>query len=147
MLMKDRFKELMPEISSIKRISEDGEVYWKVFDDEKTCIGYAFFIVAPETDDPSLDVEEFDKYEVTGTVDTDFEITALDISEHPDGPDDLWAKEVIEPEFATQYLRLNPDEMHLSPDGKIDAVSDGTLSSKILSDGIRNKLEQIKAAA
>ncbi|MFK5952058.1 MAG: FMN-binding protein [Desulfobacterium sp.] len=144
MLMKDRFKELMPEISSIKRISEDGEIYWHVFDNEKTSLGYAFFIAVPETDDPNLDVEEFDKYEVACVISLEYQVLSLKISEHPEGPDNMWAEDIIEDEFAQQYLNRPAKEMYLAPEGAIDAISDGTLSSKLMTDSIRDKIISIK---
>lgn len=144
MLIKDRFKELVPEISSIKRISREGKVFWHVFDDRGECIGYAFFITVPETDDPSLDVEEFDKYEVACVISLTYQVIALKISEHPEGPESMWAEGVVEDDFAKQYLNRATKEMYLAPDGVINAISDGTLSSKLITDSIREKVIDIR---
>ena len=151
MLMKDRFKTLSSNVAKIKRIAEDGDnKYWNLLDSEGELIGHGFYLVVPDSP-PDLDeIEEFDKYEVTGIVDTNFEITNLDISEHPEGPDDFWAAEIMEPEYANQYLGLKHHEMILSTQnetGRIDSVSDGTLSSISINEAIRNKLKEIERLA
>ena len=64
----------------------------------------------------------------------------IDISLHPDGPEDPWTTEIAEPEFEGQYIGLTVEEIDLSPDGKIDAVTDATLSSTWLTDVIREKV-------
>jgi hypothetical protein len=146
-LMKDRLKELVPELASIKRHARDGETFfWEVFNEGGERIGYAFYIVVPETDDPSLQIAEFDKYEVLCLVNHDFTIESLDICEHPDGPDRMWAAAIVEPEFESQYLGLGVGDLALAPEGKIDAISDGTLSSKIVTNAIQRRVQEIREA-
>jgi uncharacterized protein with FMN-binding domain len=54
-----------------------------------------------------------------------------------------WTMEVTEPGFEKQFIGLMVDEVNLSPDGKIDAITDATLSSTWITDGIRQKVEEI----
>jgi hypothetical protein len=145
MLMKDRFKLLMPQVASIKRYAPDGStIFWKIFDESGQCLGYAFYVKVPETNDPSLDIAEFDIYEVLCILDFDYRVAALDICAHPEGPERLWAQGIIEDEFKAQYMERSAQDIHLSPEGSIDAVSDGTISSQLVTTAIRERVLQIR---
>jgi len=50
---------------------------------------------------------------------------------------------VTEPGFENRFIGLTVEEVNLSPDGKIDAITDATLSSTWITDGIRQKVEEI----
>jgi hypothetical protein len=144
MLMKERFKLLQPEIAKIRRkVNEREGVYWEVYDEEESLLGYAFYAVVPESAIDIPEAEEFDKYEVTGIVDKIYKISALDISEHPDRTEDLWAVDIVEPPYGRQYLGLPPEKIRLAPDGDIDAITESTLSSKLITEAIREKVEHI----
>jgi hypothetical protein len=147
MLKKDKFKQLLEEVEKIKRIpGEDGEtLYWEVYDSGEALLGYAFYIEVPETFLETEDVDEFDRYEVWGIVDKNAKIIALDIGAHPDGPEKLWAQAIIEPEYTLQYIGLNADDIKMKEGGKIDAITDATISSKLIVEAIRNKIDEISA--
>jgi hypothetical protein len=51
--------------------------------------------------------------------------------------------DVTELGFEKQFIGLMVEEVNLSPDGKIDAITDATLSSTWITDGIRGKVEEI----
>ena len=90
------------------------------------------------------DMEEMDKYQVVGIVDTkEYRIINLDISLHPEGPEEPWTTEITEPEFEKQYIGLTLEEIDLSPDGKIDAITDATLSSTWITDAIQEKVSEL----
>jgi hypothetical protein len=89
-------------------------------------------------------MQEMDKYQVFGIVDPkEYKIIALDITIHPAGPEEPWATEITEPEFEKQYIGLTVEEIDLSPDGKIDAITDSTLSSTWVTNAIREKVQGI----
>jgi hypothetical protein len=145
MLKKDRFKLLLPELAKIKRIVNENEsVYWEVYDESGELLAYAFYEVVPDSDLDIPEAEEFDKYELTGIVDLDHKIQAIDICVHPDFEGELWAGPVLEEDFRAQYIALASEEVELSPYGKIDAISECTMSSKLLTETVREKLEAIK---
>jgi len=54
-----------------------------------------------------------------------------------------WTMEVTEPGFENRFIGLTVEEVNLSPDGKIDAITDATLSSTWITDGIRQKVQEI----
>ena len=148
MLMLERFQQILPEIARIKRVAEDGEtVYWEAYDESGALIGFAFYLEVPESQPDLPDIEEFDKYEVLGIVNLDCKIVTLDIAPHPDGPKDMWAGAVVESKFKEQFLELSAEEVKLSPEGKIDAVAEGTISSTLVTNAIRGKLDEISEGA
>ena len=51
--------------------------------------------------------------------------------------------EITEPDIEKQYIGLAVEEIDLSPDGKIDAITDATLSSTWITDAIREKVSDI----
>jgi len=143
MLKKDKFKQLLADIERIKRVAdpESGKGYWELYDASGNTLGLAFYLEVPETPPETDEAAEFDKYEVWGITSRELDIRVLEIAPHPEGPENLWAEGVTEPGYAAQFLGLAPDEMRLSPAGKIDAVTDGTISSKLLTEAIRTQLE------
>lgn len=145
MLKIDKFKQLYEKTEKIKRISnEDNEtLFWEVSDSEKEPVGYAFFIEVPETIPDVDNAEEFDKYEVWGVLNTGFEIIALDICPHPDGPDSLWAEDIVEPGYARQYIGLSADKVKMKPDGQIDGITDATISSRLVVEAVKRKIDSI----
>ena len=140
-----RFTRLLPEISRIKPVASDGEtIYWEAYDKSGSLIGYAFAADVPEAAADIEETEEMDKYQVLGLVDPkEYKIIALDISIHPEGPEEPWAESITEPEFERQYIGLTVEEIDLSPEGKIDAITEATLSSTWVTDAIREKIKEI----
>lgn len=141
----ERFKRLLPEINRIKPLAADDEVdFWEAYDKSEVLIGYAFSAVVPEIVPDIPDMDEMDKYQIFGIVDPkEFSIINLDISLHPEGPEEPWTMEITEPEFEKQYIGLTLEEIDLSPDGKIDAITDATLSSTWITDAIREKVSEL----
>ncbi|MBI5606034.1 MAG: hypothetical protein HY879_22095 [Deltaproteobacteria bacterium] len=143
MLKKDKFKQLFADIERIRRVAEagSGKNYWEVFNAQGNLLGFAFYLEVPETPPHTEEVAEFDKYEVWGITNTELGLNVLEIAPHPGGPENLWTEGVTEAGYVSQFLGLSTDEMRLSPAGMIDAVTDGTISSKLLAEAIRIQLE------
>lgn len=141
----ERFTRLLSEIAQIKPVASDGEtIYWEAYDKSGVLIGYVFAADVPEAAADIEETEEMDKYQVLGVVDPkEYKIIALDISIHPEGPEEPWTTDITEPEFERQYIGLTVEEIDLSPDGKIDAITDATLSSTWVTDAIREKIKEI----
>jgi len=142
--MEEIFKRLLPEIAQIKQVASEGKtICWEAYDASGAVLGYAFAQDVPE----SLDfpgAEEMDKYRVFGVVDAkDYKIIKIDIAIHPEGPEEPWTMDITEPEFEKQFTGLTVTEINLSPDGKIDAISEATLSSTWVTNAIREKVEEI----
>lgn len=144
-LRMERFKKLLPEIASIKSLGyEDGMDLWEVYNGSEALIGYAFDIVVPDFVSDLIDMDEMDKYQVRGIVDSgDHKILKIDIALHPEGPEEPWTMEISEPEFTNQFIGLTLEEIDLSPDGKIDSITDATLSSTWITNAIRDKVDAI----
>ena len=126
-------------------MASDGEtICWEAYDKLGLLIGYAFAADVPEAVAEVEETQEMDKYRVLGVVDPkEYKIIALDISIHPDGPEEPWATEITEPPFERQYMGLTVEEIDLSPDGKIDAITDSTLSSTWVTNAVREKVQKI----
>lgn len=141
----ERFTRLLPEIARVKPVASDGEtIYWEVYDKSGSLIGYAFAADVPEAVADIEETEEMDRYQVLGLVDPkEYKIIALDISLHPLGPEEPWAESITEPEFERQYIGLTVEEIDLSPDGKIDAITDATLSVTWVTDAVRERISEI----
>jgi hypothetical protein len=141
----ERFARLSPDIARIEPVASEGEtICWEAYDKSGALIGYAFAGDVPEAAADLEETEEMDKYQVVGLVDPkEYKIIALDISIHPQGPEEPWAESITEPEFERQYIGLTVEEIDLSPDGKIDAITDATLSVTWVTDAIREKIEEI----
>ena len=138
----ERFKRLLPEIARIKPFAGDeGMDFWEAYDESGSLIGYTFAAAVPEVVPDIPDMEEMDKYQVVGIMDAkEYKILNIDISLDPEGPDEPWTMEITEPEFERQYIGLTVEEIDLAPDGKIDAITDATLSSTWITDAIREKV-------
>ena len=118
--------------------------FWEAYDESGSLIGYAFAAAVPEVVPDIPDMEEMDKYQVVGIVDAkEYKIINIDISLDPEGPKEPWTLEITEPEFESQYIGLTVKEIDLVPDGKIDAITDATLSSTWITDAIREKVTGI----
>jgi len=141
----ERFTQLSPNLAQIKPVTDEGEIiYWEAYDKSGSLIGYTFTVDAPEAAADIEETGEMDKYQVLGLIDPEeYKIIALDISLHPEGPEEPWAEGITEPEFKSQYIGLTVEEIDLFPDGKIDAITDATMSSTWVTDAIRGKIEEI----
>jgi hypothetical protein len=139
------FKRLLPQIAQMKQLVGDGEIVcWEAYDESGQLIGYAFAKEIPEAVADIPGAEDMDKYQVFGIIDPkEYKIINLDIAIHPDMVKEPWTMEVTEPGFEKQFIGLMVEEVNLVPDGKIDAITDATLSSTWITDGIRGKVEEI----
>ena len=139
------FKRLLPEIAEMKQLPADGTIgCWEAYDKSGNLIGYAFAKDIPEAVADVPGAEEMDRYRVFGIVDPrEFKIIGLDIMIHPEMTGEPWTRDVIEPEFEKRFIGLSVTEINLFPDGKIDAISEATLSSTWVTDGIREKVQEI----
>ena len=139
------FKRLLPQIAQMKQLVGDGEIVcWEAYDESGELIGYAFAKDIPEAVADIPGTEDMDKYQVFGIIDPkEYRIINLDIAIHPDMVKEPWTMDVTEPGFEKQFIGLMVEEVNLSPDGKIDAITDATLSSTWITDGIRGKVEEI----
>ena len=141
----DTFKRLLPEVVRIEPLAgSEGLDFWKAYDAAGGLLGYAFTANVPETipDIPGMD--EMDRYLVAGIVDSkDYTIINVQIELDPEGPADPWTMEICEPVFLEQYVGLTVEEIDLSPDGKIDAITDATLSSTWVTSAVRDKVSDI----
>jgi hypothetical protein len=139
------FKRLLPQIAQMKQLVGDGEIVcWEAYDESGELVGYAFAKDIPEAVADIPGAEDMDKYQVFGIIDPkEYRIINLDIAIHPDMVKEPWTMDVTEPGFEKQFIGLMVEEVNLSPDGKIDAITDATLSSTWITDGIRGKVEEI----
>jgi hypothetical protein len=142
----ERFQQLNPEITKI-RIKRDGDniLGWELRKGEEL-VGYGFTMKVPEQALDIPDTEEFDVYEVTGVLDTEFKIVSLDIALHEGFNGNLWAEEIVEAPYGDQYIGLAAAQIRLAPDGPIDAISGSTISSEAVTTAVREKSEQLEAA-
>ena len=139
------FKRLLPQIAQMRQLPGDGEIVcWEAYDESGQLIGYAFAKEIPEAVADIPGAEDMDKYQVFGIIDPkEYKIINLDIAIHPEMVKEPWTMEVTEPGFEKQFIGLMAEEVNLSPDGKIDAITDATLSSTWITDGIREKVKEI----
>jgi len=140
-----RFTRLLPEVSRIKRVAIDEEtIYWEVYNSSGSLIGYGFVADVPEIIADMEETEEMDRYQISGILDSEeYKVIALDVSLHPAGPEEPWAENITRPEFGKQYIGLTVEEIRLSPEGKIDAITEATLSSTWVTDAIRERIREI----
>jgi len=143
--MTEKFTQLLPEIAQTKPVvSDDETICWEAYDKSGSLIGYAFDAVVPEAAADIEETQEMDKYQILCVVDPkEYKVTAVNISIHPDSPEEVWAESITEPEFSKQYIGLTGDDIDLSPYGKIDAITEATLSSTWVTDAIRRRIEEI----
>ncbi len=141
----NRFKGLLPEIARLEPFAENGETNcWEAYDGSGSLIAYAFSADVPEVMADMPGAEDMDRYQVFGLVDPEeYKIINVDIEIHPELAKEPWTMDVAEPEFEKQFIGLTVKEIDLSPDGKIDAISEATLSSTWLINAIREKVEGI----
>ncbi|MEW6663625.1 MAG: FMN-binding protein [Thermodesulfobacteriota bacterium] len=141
----EKFKRLLPEVERMEPLAGgEGPDFWKAYDASGTLLGYAFAAKVPETipDIPGMD--EMDRYIVAGMVDPkEHKIINVEISLDPEGPAEPWTKEITGPAFQKQYVGLTMNEIDLSPDGKIDAITDATMSSTWITNAIRDKVSEV----
>lgn len=141
----EKFQKLNPEITKIKIIREGEEIVgWELLKADAV-IGYGFNMKVPDSALGVPETEEFDIYEVTGVIDTDFRIQELDITLHDDYGGMLWAQEIVEAPYKDKYMGLTAAEIVQAPEGPVDVISDSTISSNAVASAVREKAEKIES--
>ncbi|MEM1583263.1 MAG: cytochrome b/b6 domain-containing protein [Nitrososphaerota archaeon] len=134
--LADKFKELFPTAYDFVPVVKDGKiVYYEIYDAEGMLIGYGFHerVYAPT-----------DRLTVTGIIDLDYKVRMIDVEKLK--PDiHVLNDKILDPDFENQFIGLTIEEMRLSPEGKIDAVSGATISSTLIVETIRKILEEVQS--
>lgn len=141
----DRFKTLIPQLGRIEPLGGEGQTNcWEAYDKAGGLIGYAFAAVAPEAAADAAELEDMDRYAIVGLVSSgDYKVIALDVSLAPGSSDNPWDPRITGPEFENQYVGLTAEEIRLSPEGRIDAISDATLSSRWVTEAVHQRVKDI----
>jgi len=85
-----------------------------------------------------------DRLTVTGIIDLDYKVRMIDVEKLK--PDiHVLNDKILDPDFENQFIGLTIEEMRLSPEGKIDAVSGATISSTLIVETIRKILEEVQS--
>ena len=126
---------IMPDATQFTPVmgGDDEPVYYEAYDDEGKLVGYAFFVVKEGSQGPIL---------LAGAIDLDYNVIAIKVVRHSETPG-LGAR-IKESAFQNQFLGLTTGELHLSPEGKIDAITGATVSSQAVVDAMRNKIGEIQ---
>ncbi|NIA11362.1 MAG: FMN-binding protein [Nitrospiraceae bacterium] len=83
---------------------------------------------------------------VAGGMDINFKMTKVIVLEQKETPG--IGSKVQKPEFTAQFTGVGPDGLALrSEGGQIDGISGATLSSKAVTNGVHNIVEQIQQEA
>lgn len=134
----DKFKELFPIAYDFISVMKDGKImYYEIYDAEGMLVGYGFHerVYAPT-----------DRLTVTGIIDLDYRIKVIDVEKLK--PDiHVLNEKILKPDFENQFIGLTIEEMNLSPEGKIDAVSGATISSTLIVETIRKVLEEVQSTS
>ncbi|MCS7125658.1 MAG: cytochrome b/b6 domain-containing protein [Aigarchaeota archaeon] len=134
----EKFKKLLAEAYDFIPVIKDGKIaYYEIYDDGGMLIAYGFYerVYAPT-----------DRLTVTGIIDLNYKIKMIDIEKLK--PDiHVLNEKILEPEFENQFIGLMIEEVKLSPEGKIDAVSGATISSSQIVETIRKVLGEIQSSS
>jgi electron transport complex protein RnfG len=127
--------QIMPEATNFRPvIGGSGEVvYYEAYDDAGKLVGYAFFVKKEGFKGPIL---------IAGAIDLDYKVTAIKVVRQQETAG-LGAR-IREPGFQHQFIGASVEDLHLSPEGKIDAITGATISSQAVTDAMRNKIENIQ---
>lgn len=134
----ERFKKILPEAFEFAPVIKEGKIlYYEIYDEKGSLIAYGFDerVYAPT-----------DRLRITGIIGLDYKIRALDVDRlQPDIQ--LLRDEIIEPAFENQFIGLRVEDLYLSPQGKIDAVSGATISSTRIVETVRKILSGIQQSS
>lgn len=131
--LKEKFLRLLPQAAEFKAVVKDEKViYYEAYDKAGLLIGYAFVTKA---------YGPTDRLEVVGIVDLDYKVAAIDVERIPGT--EVFNPLIEEPEFENEFVGLSVEELYLSPEGKVDAVTGATISSDAVTDAVRKKVEEI----
>jgi len=128
-------REIFPEGEEFAEKEENGVKYFSVLNSEGEEIGKIFTTL-------SLGYGGYIKIKVG--VNKNGEIKGIKILQHNETPG-LGAK-ITEDKFLSQFKGKTVEELYLKKDkseGKIDAITGATISSRAVTDGVRKLLEKI----
>lgn len=132
--LAEKFKKLLPEAHDFVPIIKEGKIaYYEIYDATGNLIAYGFYTRA---------YAPTDRLQIVGIVDLGYKIKSIDIDRIEPGTR-LHNEMIIESSFEERFIGLTVDEVGLSPEGKVDAVSGATISSTAVVDAIKNALNSI----
>ncbi|MEM0456763.1 MAG: cytochrome b/b6 domain-containing protein [Nitrososphaerota archaeon] len=132
--LAERFKKLLPEAYDFVPIIKEGKIaYYEIYNAMGNLIAYGFYTRA---------YAPTDRLQIIGIVGLDYKIKSIDIDRIEPGTK-LHNEMIIEPKFEERFIGLTVDEVGLSPEGKVDAISGATISSTAVVDAIKNALSSI----
>ena len=127
-------REIFPEGSSFVDTMENGREFVSVYDSRDNRIGVIFQFRATGYGGPIT---------IKAGKDNDGRIKAVRILEHKETPG-LGAR-ITDESFLEQFKRAEPETLYLKKDsasGQIDAVTGATISSRALTDAVREELQR-----
>lgn len=137
--LEEIFTQLVPEASSFKPVigAENIPIYFEIYDSAGKLIGFAFYIEEVKSIS--------DKYKIWGALDLDYKILSIKIEAKAIMPgEEPWFKKDDLSRFMDEFRGLSVDEIKLSEeDGKVDAITGATLSSRLITDTIRSKVKEV----
>jgi Na+-translocating ferredoxin:NAD+ oxidoreductase RnfG subunit len=83
-----------------------------------------------------------DRFLVYVAVDPSFKIVAIDVEQAPDSMT-MMNPRILTSDFENQFIGLSANDLALSPEGKIDAVTGATISSGAIVDAVKNAIIEI----
>lgn len=131
--LKKKFQSLLPGVVSFEQVTIDDKDFYKGFDSKGELIGYLFQANAQGPTDKLL---------ITAAVSPDYKIIAIDVEPAP-GSDHLFNPDIATSKFEDQFKGLSIGDLDLKPQGKVDAVTMATYSSKAVVDVVKSYLEAI----
>ncbi|MEM2294424.1 MAG: FMN-binding protein, partial [Nitrososphaerota archaeon] len=115
-------------------IIKEGKIaYYEIYNAMGNLIAYGFYTRA---------YAPTDRLQIIGIVGLDYKIKSIDIDRIEPGTK-LHNEMIIEPKFEERFIGLTVDEVGLSPEGKVDAISGATISSTAVVDAIKNALSSM----
>ncbi|MCS7367576.1 MAG: FMN-binding protein [archaeon YNP-WB-062] len=133
------FVRLFPRAASFNPVLDgDKLLYYEVYDVKNVLIGYAFVIKVLTCPD---------MLKVYGIIDLNYRVVAIDVMPSEEIPKNYvtwWTQQVDSGSFEDQFHDLTVEELHIDKDGgKIHAISGATLSSRAVTEAIREKITAI----
>lgn len=131
--LRKKFESTLPGARSFEEIVKGDKVIYKGYDDKGNLIGYVFQAQALGPSDRLL---------VTVAVSLDYKVIAIDVEPVPGSH--LFVPDIATPKFEDQFKGLGIDDLFLKPEGKIDAVTMATYSSRAVVEAVRSYIEVLQ---
>jgi len=125
--LRKKFESLVPGVASFEQLTVGDKLVYKGYDAAGKLLGYFFQTQAQGPTDRLL---------VTAAISPEFRVVAIDVEPAP-GSDHLFNPDIATPKFEDQFKGLSADELALKPEGKIDAVTMATYSSRAVVEAVR----------